>query len=71
MRDQITTPPFWLVWDPQGRSPSRQHPNERSAMDEATRLAREHPGHDFYVLEPISVTKRQDIVTQRFTRIPF
>ena len=71
MSDPHVEPPFWLVWDPQSRTPSFRHLHERDAAAEATRLAREHPGHDFYVLEPISVTKRVDVVTQRFQKVPF
>ena len=68
---EIHETPFWLVWNPQGRAPTRQHANEGLAQMEAERLAREVPGHQFYVLQPIMVVERQDIVTKRFSRIPF
>lgn len=64
--------PFWLVWDPQGHAPVHKHQNETAAQMEAERLAREIPGHQFYVLQPIMVSQpRHDIVTKHFTRIPF
>ena len=68
---EIHETPFWLVWDPQGRAPTHKHQNEGLAQIEAERLARQNPGHQFYVLQPIMVVQRQDIVTKRFSRIPF
>lgn len=46
-------PPFWLVWSPEGCGPPRhQHANRASAEAEAERLAGEHPGQTFYVVDP-------------------
>lgn len=42
---------FWLVWCPTGnKSPSYRHDSERSAIEEAERLARASRGAKFYVL---------------------
>lgn len=66
-------PPFWLVWTPNGHTPRYEHQSAASAHAEAQRLARENPGEKFYVLQPISETVRNDIVTRRFEvdEIPF
>lgn len=45
-------PPFWLVWNPSGRSPVYEHPSYESARHEAERLARGNAGNRFYVLAP-------------------
>jgi hypothetical protein len=42
---------FWVVWSPQGRTPTVQHWNRASADTEAKRLAQTHPGQDFFVLK--------------------
>lgn len=42
---------FWMVWSPQGRPPTHQHPTHAMAVAEAERLARHCPGQRFYVLE--------------------
>lgn len=45
---------------------------DRHFLEQLTkRLAREHPGNSFYVLEPISVTKRLETETTHFNKIPF
>lgn len=66
-------PPFYLVWSKQGRTPVYEHPSRSSAANEAERLARMNPGQDFFVLMPVSVTLRQDVVTRKFItdEIPF
>ncbi len=43
---------FWLVWNPHGSTPPRcRHDSIESATLEAERLAREHRGDHFFVLE--------------------
>jgi hypothetical protein len=42
---------FWLVWNPEGRSPTCKHPSRESAQTEAGRLAKTFPGQRFWVLE--------------------
>ena len=54
-QDTAGRPPFWLVWNPQGRSvPSFRHPSEASAVREAERLSALVPGNEFYVLKATS-----------------
>ena len=70
----MRTPPFYLVWSPSGdRPPSFRHPDERSAEMEAERLAREHPGREFYVLAPTYTVCAQKMLVERFATgdIPF
>lgn len=51
MRETEKSPEFWMVYGENQGSPKRTHYSERSATDEAQRLAREHPGIKFYVLK--------------------
>ena len=44
---------FWLVWNPEGRSPTYKHQSEQSARTEAIRLAKENTGKRFYVLKSL------------------
>lgn len=53
---------FWLVWNPDGRSPSFRHPTRLSAESEAARLARLNPGATFYVLEPVCRVIKSDVI---------
>jgi len=46
---------FWLVWNPFGNNPKFRHESEESATTEAKRLAKEHVGQPFYVLEGKSI----------------
>ena len=42
---------FWFVWNPNGLVPKHKHDSARAAKDEAERLARQHQGQMFHVLE--------------------
>lgn len=43
---------FWLIFNiTSGGAPSQAHGSEKSAREEAERLARKHPSHRFVVLE--------------------
>lgn len=58
--------PFWLVWNPEGRSPMIQHLELSLAKAEAERLARAHPGQQFYILAPLSETKVAELQVRYF-----
>jgi hypothetical protein len=68
---------FWLVWSPTGaRPPKYRHASEQSAVAEAERLAREHAGQLFVVLEAIAARRVDDMQRTAFTcgtrdEIPF
>lgn len=47
----METERFWLVWSPEGGSPTYRHAVRSSAVNEAERLARKAPGRQFFVLE--------------------
>jgi hypothetical protein len=59
---------FWLVWSPTGaRPPKHRHLSEQSATTEAERLAREHRGQLFVVLESIAARRVDDMQRTTFT----
>ena len=64
---------FWLVWNPNGRSPVMQHLTAESAETEAKRLARMSPGQLFFVLAPTFSAIKNDIQVTRFavSDVPF
>lgn len=70
-----TENPFWLVWSPTGARPPRfRHPTEQSAIAEAERLARAHPGQLFVVLQPIAGRRVDNMVRTIYVddkEIPF
>ena len=66
--------PFWLVWSPTGHNPQHQHATERSAVDEAERLARQVPDTTFIVLRAVSRSiVKVPHITEKFDdpRLPF
>lgn len=46
-------PSHFLVWCPARGAPSRKHDTIEDATQEATRLATNNAGHDFFVLEAV------------------
>ena len=56
--------PFWVIWNPQGRSPTVRHQYEHEARAEAQRLAKDNPGHSFIVLEARSSYQVRDPMTR-------
>lgn len=57
-------PQFYMVWNPTGVSPTVEHPTHEKAVKEAERLATSCPGHAFYVLKAISVSRISGVVTE-------
>lgn len=53
--------PFWMVWNPQGYNPTREHETLESAQREAERLARQCRGQNFVVLESVEVVTVDDV----------
>ncbi len=53
MAEQVKTHDRWMVYGEGQRAPTYQHTDERSAVDEAQRLARNHPGLTFFVLKAV------------------
>lgn len=48
---------FWMVWNYHGNAPRFKHETEAEAIAEAERLATQHSGHTFVVLEATHVRK--------------
>ena len=72
MRDKRRA--FWLVWNPQGHAPTRQHDTRDSAKREAERLARANRGQRFIVLQSMSecvVDEVQHIEHEDWEENPF
>ena len=51
---KLPTERFWLVWNPNGRSPTFRHHSRQSATTEAERLANQNPGLNFFILEAVA-----------------
>lgn len=54
--------PFWFVWRIGGLPPKFKHLSFNSADIEAQRLAREHPGSEFVVLESVRSHQTQAVI---------
>lgn len=52
---------FWMVWREGSRTVTYKHETEKSARQEAERLARENPGEKFYVLESSDCCMKYDV----------
>lgn len=50
---------FWVVWNPEGRSPTYRHFTKKSAQDEAERLANQCPGQTFTVLAAVDAYRAE------------
>lgn len=60
---------FWMVWSPQGRTPSHKHFSREEADDEAKRLSRVTPSQEFFVLKAMAGFVRVPIVPEEPERI--
>ena len=64
--------PFYVVWCPTRGAPTVRHRTRADATAEATRLARNNPGEDFFVLATLSRVAKTDVVVLDFgLEIPF
>jgi hypothetical protein len=62
---------FWMVWNPNGHAPTRQHPSRDKAMKEPERLARLDPNEIYFVLEAQEMCQKQDILWTNLQELPF
>lgn len=62
---------FWLVWCVDAGMPRCQHFSHESACFEAERLARQHPGKRFEVMERVASVIKQDVVWEGEIPMPF
>lgn len=65
---------FFMVWNPNGYPPKVQHGSRKKADDEASRLAREHPGERFVVLMAMAEFMKDDVRVTHYVEnmeIPF
>lgn len=53
---------MYLVFNKNGNTPKQIHETESSAKTEAERLARNHRGEEFYVLEAIATVKLNEFL---------
>lgn len=63
----MNRPPFFMVYGLGQRQPTVRHKTRASAALEAERLARAHPGVEFYVLRTVSVSKKTDVITEEMS----
>ena len=55
---------YWMVHNfDNGQKPKVKHKTQRAAEEEATRLAKLHPGHSIVVLEAIQIHRAETPVT--------
>ena len=61
LRTAQERPAFWMVWNPQGHAPTKDHGTKASAEREAERLARLNRGQRFIVLQSVSERVVDDV----------
>ena len=61
LRSKAERPAFWMVWNPQGHAPTKDHLTRQSAEREADRLARLNRGQRFIVLQSVSERVVDDV----------
>ncbi|MBU9317246.1 hypothetical protein L0Z13_11755 [Burkholderia multivorans] len=65
---------FFIIWCPTGpHSPKHRHRSRNAAVIEAERLARVHPGNEFYVMQADTMRTVNDMKRVDFEApdIPF
>lgn len=65
--------PYWYVWAENNRAPTYKHTSEKSAIQEAERLAHVQPGQRFLVMCVIGAAYKAPMpaVYQAYDEIPF
>ena len=63
---EVPARPFWMVYGIGQREPAYRHEDYDSAAREASRLARNHPGTAFVVLEAITAVIKSDLIMRRY-----
>ena len=59
--------PFWLVWGEQRGLPHKKHGSYEAAESEAQRLAQQHPGYVFNILESkADATVKSVVITKHW-----
>ena len=59
----MTKPPkYWMVHSHSFGPPTYRHTTRVSAENEAKRLAREHQGRHFFILEATDVVMKEDVI---------
>ena len=52
---------FWCVWEPHYGTPTVRHCSKETAIKEARRLAADHPGRVFHLMEAMASYQKVDI----------
>ena len=68
------TEQFWMVYGKGKAMPTHEHATEQLATAEAERLARNHPGVEFVVLEAVALRCVDSMMRRDFRReqeLPF
>lgn len=52
---------FWCVWEPHYGTPTVKHCSKDVAIKEARRLATEHPGRIFYLMQAMASYQKTDV----------
>jgi hypothetical protein len=60
----MTEDKFWMVYGNGKSAPAMKHHTFELAKGEAERLARTNPGVEFFVMMPVSASKRVDVETK-------
>lgn len=65
----IETSQFWIVYNPNGpHTPRHWHTSMPEALEESKRLARLHPGSQFYVMEAVAGAEKPDVSVHVFRK---
>jgi hypothetical protein len=56
---------FFMIYGNGQSAPTVKHHNIEAATREAERLSRSNPGIEFFVMMPVSVSKRVDVSTTK------